>query len=267
MSGAAVRRRQRHPAIVLLERFLPVLVISFALVAWELLAILNVAQKFVNPVFFPGSLKVAASAWEMALTGELAQHLGASLSRVVFGFSIAAVIGVPLGTVAGRNRWISGLLDPIISVLRPIPPIALLPIMVVWLGIGDTSKIIFIAYAAFFQIFLTTYNGVQSVEPLFLRAAQTLGASRWRIFRKVVLPAAMPHIVTGIRLGFSVSFFVIVAAEFIGASAGLGFLIFESRVYFEVDKMMVAAVTIGALGFAFDFTMKRIERRLFRWRL
>jgi len=267
MNGAPAGPRGRHPASLLLERFLPVLVIGSVLVAWELLAQLNAARRFVNPVFFPGTIKVAEACWEMVLSGELFVHLSASLSRVVLGFGIAALMGVPLGTAAGRNRWVAGLLDPIVSVLRPIPPIALLPIMVVWLGIGDTSKVIFIAYAAFFQVFLTTYNGVLAVEPLYLRAAQTLGASRWRIFRKVVLPAAMPHIVTGIRLGFSVSFFVIVAAEFIGASAGLGFLIFEARVYFEVDKMMVSAVTIGVLGFLFDFGMKRIERRLFRWRL
>lgn len=267
MSATTAGPRRPQRGVRALERALPALVIGAALVTWEMLAQLNAAQLYVNPVFFPGSIKVSLTAWEMLTSGELLRDLSASLTRVVVGFSIAALLGVPLGTLAGRNRWVAGVIDPIISVLRPIPPIALLPIMVVWLGIGDASKIIFIAYAAFFQIFLTTFNGVQAVEPLLLRAAQTLGAPRWRIFRYVVLPAAMPYIVTGIRLGFSVSLFVIVAAEFIGASSGLGFLIFESRVYFEVDKMMVAAMTIGVLGFLFDFGMKRIERRLFRWRL
>jgi ABC-type nitrate/sulfonate/bicarbonate transport system permease component len=243
------------------------LVIAAALILWEMLADLNSRIRFVNPTFFPGAVKVGKEAWEMIQSGELLKDLIASLSRVVAGFAIAALLGVPLGTLAGRNRWVARILDPIISVLRPIPPIALLPIMVVWLGIGDFSKIIFIAYAAFFQIFITTYHGVQTVDPLLLRAASSLGASRLRTFWKVVLPASMPHIVTGIRLGFSISFFVIVAAEFIGASAGLGFVIFESRVYFQVDKMMVAAATIGVLGFLFDFCMRTVERRIFAWRM
>jgi ABC-type nitrate/sulfonate/bicarbonate transport system permease component len=264
---ATPRRKRNHWLADIGNRLISFVVIAAALLLWELAADLNARVHFVNPAFFPGTIQVGEQAWEMLLSGDLITDLVASLSRVIAGFAIATLTGVPLGTVAGRNRWVARILDPIMSVLRPIPPIALLPIMVVWLGIGDLSKVIFIAYAAFFQVFITTYHGVQTVDPLLLRAASTLGASRWRTFWKVVLPAAMPHIVTGIRLAFSISFFVIVAAEFIGASSGLGFLIFESRIYFEVDKMLVAAATIGVLGFLFDFCMRAFERRLFAWRL
>jgi ABC-type nitrate/sulfonate/bicarbonate transport system permease component len=161
---------------------------------------------------------------------------------------------------------LESLVDPMLELLRPIPPLAFLPMMVLWFGIGEASKISFIAYAAFFPIFTTTLEGIKYVDPLLLRAAESLGASRRDLFRYVVLPAATPSIITGLRLGFGLSFFVIVAAEFIAADAGLGYLINDARTFFLVSQMLLGAAVIGLIGFAFNRLLRLLEARLLRWR-
>ncbi|MEJ1978294.1 MAG: ABC transporter permease [Acetobacteraceae bacterium] len=182
-----------------------------------------------NPVLLPGPGAVVATGIDLVRTGELQRDIAASLYRVVVGFAIASVIGVATGLAVGTWRTLEDLLDPMIELLRPIPPLAFLPMMVLWFGIGEGSKIAFIAYAAFFPVFTTTLEGIKFVDPVLLRAAASLGATRQEMFRYVVLPAALPSIVTGLRLAFGLSFFVIVAAEFIAADSGLGYLINDAR--------------------------------------
>jgi len=222
--------------------------------------------KLFNAILMPGPLDVFWTGVDLVQSGELQRDILASMSRVLQGFCIAAVAGVGLGMVVGRSRLLENLIDPMLEVLRPIPPLAFLPMMVLWFGIGEASKIAFIAYAAFFPIFTTTLEGIKYVDPLLLRAASSLGATQRDLFRYVVLPAAMPGIITGLRLGFGLSFFVIVAAEFIAADSGLGYLINDARTFFLVSQMLLGAAVIGIIGFTFNRLLRMLEARLLRWR-
>jgi ABC-type nitrate/sulfonate/bicarbonate transport system permease component len=222
--------------------------------------------KIFNPVLMPSPLDVLYTGVDLVESGELQRDIVASLARALQGFAIAAFLGVALGMAVGRSRLLESLIDPMLELLRPIPPLAFLPMMVLWFGIGEASKIAFIAYAAFFPIFTTTLEGIKYVDPLLLRAAASLGASRRDLFRYVVLPAATPSIITGLRLGFGLSFFVIVAAEFIAADRGLGYLINDARTFFLVSQMLLGAAVIGLIGFAFNRLLRLLEARLLRWR-
>jgi ABC-type nitrate/sulfonate/bicarbonate transport system permease component len=222
--------------------------------------------KAFNPILLPPPDVVLQKGIEMVASGELQMHILASMSRVIQGFLIAAFAGIALGTIVGRSRLMENLIEPMFELLRPIPPLAFLPMMVLWFGIGEGSKIMFIAYAAFFPIFTTTVEGIKYVDPLLLRAAASLGASERDLFRHVVLPAAMPSIITGLRLAFALSFFVIVAAEFIAADSGLGYLINDARTFFLVSQMLLGAAVIGIIGFTFNVLLRRLEAHLLRWR-
>jgi ABC-type nitrate/sulfonate/bicarbonate transport system permease component len=235
--------------------------------AWWVLADANARFfKWFNPVLLPDPPTVGKEAWRLLRLGSLQWDVLASLGRVVQGFVIAALLGVVAGTLVARVAVIENLLEPVLDVLRPIPPLAFLPLLVLYLGIGEASKIGFIAYSAFFPVFTTTREGIKYVDPLLVRAAQSLGASERDILRYVIIPAAMPNIMTGLRLSFALSFFVIVAAEFIAAERGLGFLINDAREFFRVDRMLLGAAAIGLLGYVFNQLFGRLERVLVPWK-
>jgi ABC-type nitrate/sulfonate/bicarbonate transport system permease component len=234
---------------------------------WYAASFINVhVWRVFNPALLPSPGDVLEAAIQLTYSGELPRDVAASLGRVIMGFLIAAFLGVSMGTLIGRSRNIERLLEPALELLRPIPPLAFLPVFVLWFGIGESSKVAFITYSAFFPIFTTTTDGIKFVDILLIRAAQTLGASEREIFRMVVLPAAMPSIITGLRVGFAQCLFVIVAAEFIAADSGLGYLINDSRSFFLMSNMLVGAAAIGVLGFIFNSLLRRLESRLLRWR-
>ena len=234
---------------------------------WQALALLNGAVHFYNPKLFPAPADIALAGWALAEKGDLQRHLAASVGRVAIGFVIAAPIAILLGVMVAKMRLFETIVDPLVEALRPIPTLALLPIIILWFGIGETSKVFFIAYSCFFVIFTTTVLGVRNVDPVLVRAAQSLGLSRLRVYRHVIFPSALPDVLVGLRLGLSVGFFVIVAAEFIAADTGLGYLINYSRTWFQVDNMMLGAVVIGALGISSNYLLVALERYLFRWRV
>ena len=241
------------------------LLLFFAL--WWAVSLLNAhVLKVFNPVLLPSPDEVLRAGIKMAASGELLRHITASLSRVLWGFGIAAALGIGVGTALARSRVLEHLVEPALEMLRPIPPLAFLPMMVLWFGIGEMSKIAFIAYAAFFPVFTTTIEGIKYVDPVLIRAASSLGASERQIFWHVVLPAATPNIITGLRLAFGLSFFVIVAAEFIAADSGLGFLINDARTFFLVSQMLLGAAVIGIIGVLANVLLRRLEGRLLRWR-
>ncbi|HWN91681.1 MAG TPA: ABC transporter permease [Verrucomicrobiae bacterium] len=257
------RKTLGRPAAVLLR--VCSLLLFFAL--WWSVSLLNAhVLKVFNPVLLPAPDEVLRAGIKMAASGELLRHITASLSRVLWGFGIAAVLGVVVGTALGRSRVLEHLVEPTLEMLRPIPPLAFLPMMVLWFGIGESSKVAFIAYAAFFPVFTTTVEGIKYVDPVLIRAASSLGATERQIFWHVVLPAATPNIITGLRLAFGLSFFVIVAAEFIAADSGLGFLINDARTFFLVANMLLGAAVIGIIGVAANVLLRKLEARLLRWR-
>lgn len=249
------------------QRFKRFLSVAVFILAWHLFTVANNTWLHAfNPMMLPSPVDVFWNAVELADSGKLWRDIAASLSRVVQGFLLAAIFGVVCGMLVATWKGIATAIEPIIELLRPIPPLAFLPLMVLWFGIGEMSKIVFIAYAAFFPIFTTTVEGIRSVDPVLQRAALALGTSRWQLFRFVIMPASMPGIITGLRLSFALSFFVIVAAEFIAANSGLGYLINDARTFFLVSQMFVGAAAIGFIGFVFNTALKMLENRVLSWR-
>jgi len=215
------------------------------------------------PIYFGICRFYSMNAFDLLLWTLAALALVSALRR---GGARWAILGVVVGTLVARITVIENVVEPVLDVLRPIPPLAFLPLLVLYLGIGEASKVGFIAYSAFFPVFTTTREGIKYVDPLLVRAAESLGASQREILWYVIIPAAMPNIITGLRLGFALSFFVIVAAEFIAAERGLGFLINDAREFFRVDRMLLGAAAIGLLGYGFNQLFSRLERVLVPWK-
>ena len=235
------------------------------LALWSIVSTAVVVLKLFNPIFFPGPWVVAGALVTLAMKGQLWGHIGATLERVALGFSTGALLAIGLGLPSGHFRVVRNIVEPVVELLRPIPPLAMLPLFLVWIGIGETSKVGFITYATFFPMFLTTVHAVGQMDPLLVRAAQSLGAKPSQLFFRVILPAALPDMLTGLRLGIALSFFVIVISEFIGAEQGLGFLINDGRSFFLVPQMLGAAALLGLFGYAGNALVRLAERRLLRW--
>jgi NitT/TauT family transport system permease protein len=230
---------------------------------WELFPRLGV----VDPYFLPPLHVVLQAWWEMARDGELWRHLQASLVRSAAGFGIAVSLAIPLGAAIAWYRPAREILTPPLEVFRNTAALALLPAFTLILGIGETSKIAIVTYACFFPILLSTITGVATVDPQLLRSAKVLGLSPVTTFRKVVFPAAVPTIFTGIRISGAAAILVLIAAELIGATAGLGFLINYTQFNFLIPQMYAAILTTSALGLAVNYGLVGLERRFSRWRL
>ena len=235
------------------------------LALWSLAGGLVEATRPFNPLFLPAPWVVIGALLELAHKGQLWVHVAATLERVAVGFAAGAVLALALGLLAGQIRAVRNVVEPVIELLRPIPPLAVLPLFIVWVGIGEASKVGFITYATFFPMFVTTVHGVTQIDGRLLRAAQSLGARPRHLFLRVILPAALPDVLTGLRLGVALSFFVIVISEFVGAESGLGYLINDGRNFFLVPQMLGAAVLLGLLGYAGNALVRVLERRVLRW--
>lgn len=238
--------------------------VAFLLV-WSLAGGLVEAFRPFNPLFLPAPWVVIGALVKLALKGQLWEHVGATLQRVAIGFSGGAVLALALGLLAGQLRVVKNLVEPVVELLRPIPPLAVLPLFIVWVGIGEGSKVGFITYATFFPMFVTTVHGVGQIDTRLIMAAESLGARPRQLFFRVILPAALPEVLTGLRLGVALSFFVIVISEFVGAEEGLGYLINDGRNFFLVPQMLGAAVLLGLLGYAGNAAVRGLERRVLRW--
>jgi ABC-type nitrate/sulfonate/bicarbonate transport system permease component len=236
------------------------------LVVWAVVSYANRALEFMPPVLLPTPDAVATVAADMLRDGSLVQHVARSLGRVAQGFAIAAVAAVGLGLLVGLARPLRLIVEPMIDFVRPIPPLAFLPMFLVWFGLGETSKVAFIAYTTFFPMFVGVAAAVMRVDVLLLRAAASLGGRRRDLLRHVVLPAAFPGIVVALRLGFGLALFVIVGAEFMGADAGLGHLIMEGRTFLNPPQIVMGALLLGVLGSLVNGLLLAAERRMLRWR-
>ena len=208
----------------------------------------------------------AAGAWlRWALSGELIEDALTSLMRIAGGFAIGAGLALPLGLVMGARPLAYQLLNPVLQLLRPIPPIAYIPLAILWFGLGNPPAFFLISLGAFFPVLMNTIAGVRSVDAIYLRAARNLGAGDWTLFRRVMVPAAMPYILTGVRVGIGVAFIVVIVAEMIAVNSGLGYRILEAREYFWSDKVIAGMITIGLCGLGIDLGMSRLNGWLLRW--
>ena len=212
----------------------------------------------------PPSL-VAVELWRLIESGELAAALGVSLFRVVAGFLIAAVIGIGLGALMARVRTVEVIFDPLIELFRPVSPLALFPLFILWFGIGEASKVYLIAFACSFPVILNTYAGVCGIDPTFFKASQSLGASPWEVMHTVVLRGSLPHIFTGLRLAWGIALIVIVAAEMIGAVRGIGYMVLDSQQTFRISRVFGSIVVIGLLGFMTDLGFRQLRARMMPW--
>jgi ABC-type nitrate/sulfonate/bicarbonate transport system permease component len=236
--------------------------IAAVLALWTVLSVSGI----VNPVLVPSPGDVARAGVAAIRDGSLAKNTIASLTRVIEGFVVALLIAMPLGIWVGVSSTARGLVDPLIELFRPVPPIAFIPLAILWFGIGEISKVSIIAYGAFFPIFVNTMAGFGQVDQVHIRAAQSLGAKRYDLFKDVVFPSALPNMVVGARLGMGMAFIVLVAAELVASSEGLGYLINDARFSFRTDQIFVGVITIGVLGFVLNKGLLAIERRLLRWK-
>ncbi|CAO3424515.1 ABC transporter permease [Azospirillum doebereinerae] len=219
----------------------------------------------VNPHIIPAPGTVFACAWAMLASGELPGHFLASLWRAAAGFAAGAGLGLLLGVAMARRPRLHGLLNPLVQMFRAIPSLAFVPLAIFWFGIGEASKIFLIAWGVFFPVWVNSFIGVRDVNPLFGRAAASLGAGGWRLLLHVVLPAALPFIVAGLRVSLSVALVILVAAELAGAMRGVGYLIQLSQLVFRVDQMFVGLLALGVMGFTADTLFDLGVRRLMPW--
>lgn len=259
-----VRRRLRWPFST---RFsLSVLsVLLLLLVWWGVTALGLIAPLFLPPPqqVFSKLLLIASPQGFMDAT--LWQHLTASLTRMLIALFAAAAIGIPVGILMGLSPEARGLLDPLIELYRPIPPLAYLPLMVIWFGIGETSKILLIYLAIFAPVTLSTLAGVRNAQQVRIRAAQSLGATRWQLLRWVILPGALPEILTGLRIGLGVGWSTLVAAELIAATRGLGFMVQSAGEFLATDVVLAGIAVIALIAFSLELGLRALQRRLTPW--
>ncbi|HKN51089.1 MAG TPA: ABC transporter permease [Amycolatopsis sp.] len=217
-------------------------------------------------VFLPPVSEDLAALWDLVLDGQLAEHVEASIGRSAAGFAVAVAIAVPLGLLIGWYRPFARFLEPLLELFRNTAALALLPVFTLLLGIGELSKVTLVVYACVWPVLLNTIAGVNTVDPLLIKAARSLGLSSPRLFRKVILPSAVPTVFTGIRMAASYSILVLVAAEMVGAKAGLGYLINTSQVNFQIPQMYAGIIAVSVLGLIVNFGFVALERRFSTWR-
>jgi len=228
---------------------------------WQLLS----ALKLVNPALFPSPVAVWLAAVDLVESGVFLEDLSVSLGRAAVGFAVGASLGIVVGLLTARTRLFHAMLNPLFTILRPIPAIALVPVAIVWFGIGDGSKYFVISYTVFLAVWLNTHHGMEHVATLYIRAARSLGASRLREFVMVVIPASAPHIFAGLRFGAALAFLSLVAAELTGASSGIGYRLQEARQFIQMDRMFVGLIELGLLGALVDTVFVFLSRRLVHW--
>lgn len=245
------------------KRILPAIAVIATIIGLWWIAVLAT-----NSVVFPTPWQVVTGAVELVRDGTLFEHIGASLFRVGIGFGLAVIVAVPLGLWMG---WVKGAhvtLNPLFQMLRPISPIAWIPIAILWFGVGNVSPIFLIFISSVFPMVVQTTAGVHTIEKRYLRAAANFGVSRATLFRRVVIPAVLPQIIVGMRIGLGVAWLVVVAAEMIALHSGLGYLIIDSRnAGNRYDLVIAGMIIIGLIGLLLDGLMRMLEGlKIVRWR-
>ncbi len=187
------------------------------------------------------------------------------MRRVFLGFGIAIVISVTLGVLMARIRIIEDFVDPLVELVRPVSPLAIFPLAILWFGIGDASKVFLIALSCSFPIILNTYAGVKGGDAALIRAGHSLGSNKWEVIRYIVLPSSLPDILTGIRVAWGIALIVIIASEMVGATTGMGYIVLEAQQTFNVERVFAGIIVIGVLGFLTDRALRWFRRMLVPW--
>ncbi len=243
------------------SRLSGVLLIVFLLVLWEVVVRTGMIQ---SPSFPP--ITDIFGAWgELIFTGVLFEQLGASLSRMFMAYIIASVLGILFGLLMGYFRFMNYLLEPLVELLRPIPTPAYIPIAILLLGLGTEMKVFLIAIATFFPVLLNAYGGVKQVDPVQIATGRTFGLKSFEILRKIILPSAIPHIFTGLRISLGIGLIMVVISEMVAANSGIGYFILQAQRTFEVSEMYAGIFTLGVVGYLLNALFIRIEKKIVHW--
>jgi len=245
---------------------------------WSMLSVLTLALawylgsalEWVNPIFWPSPSAV----WDqfISISGEgyrnfsLWEHIWASLYRIFVGFGLGCLIGIPLGFAMGLSKVMRGWFDPIVEFFRPIPPLAFIPLVIIWSGIGERSKILLLFFAALWIMVIAARAGVGSVKLSKIHAAYSLGASKKQILMHVILPNSLPEIFTGMRVAMGVCWGTVVAAELVAAESGVGFMIMVASKFLSTDIVVLGVIIVGLIGYGIDILMRKLEARLIPWK-
>jgi len=237
--------------------------ISFTglLLLWEAVCRLGL----IEPIFLPAPSQVLSRAVKTYEQGMLIQHVLASTRRVMVGFLLASLAAIPFGIFLGTSRFFMAVFDPIISLLRPLPSMSWIPISLLWLGITETQKYSIVFMGSFAPSLLYVIEATKGIDPILIRAAQNLGATRKDIMKEVILPGSLPQIIAGLKVMLGIAWTCVISAELVAASKGLGFMIMNGKEYFQTDTVLLGMVLISLTVMLFDFAFKRIERRILPW--
>ena len=236
----------------------PIIVI---MVVWELIS----RSGIVSIALFPPPSKVTIAFWGMIVSGTIFSDIGSSICRLGIGLVIGSTIGTCIGLLTGRIKLIAKLLNPIIQILRPLPPVAITPLIIIWFGIDNGAKIFSIAFATFFPVWVSAYSGSQQVPQTFLWSAKLFTISKLRMFREVVFPASLPFIISGIRTAIAIGFVMVFVSELSGASSGLGYRISITSLSYRIDEMIAVLIVLGTMGALTDQIFVFITRKVFPW--
>ena len=267
-SGDAARKTVTFgdPAAASGGRLWSVLAIGLLAVLWAL----SSAFEWVDPIFWPSPGAVWRKFVEISSDGyrnfTLWEHIGWSLYRILMGFGLGCLLGIPLGFAMGLSRVVRGMFDPIVEFFRPIPPLAFIPLVIIWSGIGERSKILLLFLAALWIMTIAARAGVSSVKISKIHAAYTLGVNRRQLLFRVIFPNALPEIFTGMRVAMGVCWGTVVAAELVAAESGVGFMIMVASVFLSTDIVVMGVVIIGVIGYGIDILMRKLEAALVPWK-
>lgn len=239
---------------------------TFIVIAFFLLWEFAPRIGLVEPSYLPPVSQVLAAGWKLLLNGQLFDHFGTSLFRSIAGFTIAVVTGIPIGLAMGRYRLFTQIVNPLLEMFRNTSALALLPVFMLFFGIGELSKVLVIVFGCLFPIVLNTIAGVVTVDPLLIKSARTMGLSPVKLFYKVILPASIPTIFVGIRMAGAVSLLILIAAEMVGSKSGLGYLIQYSQFNFQVPEMFLGILCITLTGLAVNYLLVGLERHFTSWK-
>jgi NitT/TauT family transport system permease protein len=223
------------------------------------------ASGLVKPSLVPTPGEVAVRFWELLWGGRLGLDIVMSTQRVLIGVALGILLAVPVGFMLGWYRQVRTFIDPLINFFRALPPIALIPLVIVYFGIGEPAKVVILFYAAFFAGVIVMYEGIAQISPLFVRVARTLVATDGEIFRKVIIPMAVPHVLTALRVALGVAWATLVASELIAAQEGLGAIIQDAASFFQLDIIYVGIICIGVIALLMDLMLRAATRRLVSW--
>lgn len=244
-----------------LDTGLKIVPVVLAIALWESLS----RAEVVNPLLFPPPSAIVMALQRWMVSGDLLKDVWASFGRMLAGFLFGAFSGVLLGMLTGRLPLVRAACGPILQILRPLPPVAIIPLVIVWLGIGDVAKVFSIGFAVFFPVWMNTHLGAESIPREYLWSARMLRATRWRTLSRVVFPAALPAIAAGLRTSVAVAFVMVFVSELAGASAGLGYRISVAHLAYRIDLMMAALFVLGFTGAFADWLLSRLLNGLFPW--